>query len=477
MKWRSKSLLQLVLIGLLTVMAPLCMAIFYTLQTLAIVAQESVTLSEAVVSVTRITQVVQSGLLDLERRARQYSTLEDESLLTLFRQERRRLLIQLDDLERQNSLEIPANSPVQQTRQRLTDILMSLPEEGAKLRRSVDRFARLSAANTRFQQASQAYVDQRLVAYRDNAEAIGKSLTLLVSALVLLTVALSVIFIRWIGRPIRQLESAINQLGRRGQNRVIRISGPREMQALAKQLEGLRERLNAAESRKQQFLMNMSHELKTPLASMREGADLLADGIAGPVDKRQREIIEILQANSHELQRLIENLLDYNRAEHSPGRGVLGPVSLRHLCDELLHSYNISIRRKRLAVYLKLPEAHWICDASRLRTVIDNLLSNAVNYTPSDGRVAVCCHLQEQHMVFEVANTGRPIPESERSQLFDPFFRGSNHRTGPVKGSGIGLNVARDCVQDMGGSLELVDSQDYTICFRMTLPRMEPVIV
>lgn len=474
MIWRPRSILQLVLLGLVAVVAPLCVGIFYTLQTLGALAQESALLSEAVVSVTRVTQVLQSDLLDLERRARQYLTLEDESLLALFRDERARLLSQVEDMARVRSLSEVPDPALERAREAVASALRALPGEGDDLAGQMGAFGDLFRANERFQQLSQAYVDRRLAGYRAHADDIRRSLLWLVSALALLTVFLSLVFIYWVSRPIRQLEAEIRQLGQSGPGRAISISGPREMQALAGQLEWLRGRLNEVDSRKQQFLMHMSHELKTPLASLREGVELLADGVAGQLAPRQREITEILQENSRELQRLIENLLDYNRAAH---RNDLQSevVELQGLCQDLLQMHSISARRKRLDISLDVPTGALTTDPAKLRTVIDNLLSNAVHYAPPAGRVLLRCRRDGPSLMLEVANTGEVIPASEQGQIFQPFYQGSASRSGPIKGSGIGLSVARECARDLGGTLELVDCKGFAACFRMVLPRVGQV--
>ena len=465
----SRSILQLVLLGLLAVLAPLCIAIFYTLQTLGTLAEQGVAVSESVVSVTRVTQALQSDLLDLERRARQYITLEDEDLLALFVQERTRVLEQLEAMRQLPGLQEVPDPALERGRRELALTLAALPTEGTALDQSLAGFEVLAQANERLQRLSQNYVDQRLAGNRQHAEDIRNSLLLMVSTLVLLTVALSLVFIYWMSRPIRQLESEIRRLGDSGPGRAIAISGPREVQTLARQLEWLRSRLNEVESRKQQFLMHMSHELKTPLASLREGADLLAEGVAGKLAPPQREITDILQERSRELQRLIENLLDYNQVTHQPDLQTES-IDLPALCSELRQVHTVSARRKQLDVKLDVSAAQCQTDPAKLRTVIDNLLSNAVNYTPGGGEVVLKCWSDGPVIQLEVANSGVPIPEPERQQIFQPFYQGSASRSGPIKGSGIGLSVARECARDLGGTLELVPCEEFATCFRLTVP-------
>ena len=125
-------------------------------------------------------------------------------------------------------------------------------------------------------------VDGELATQLLAADATRTRMILIASALALLTVPLALLFTYWINQPIRQLEQVIRQLGSARAEGPIRIQGPREMQVLGRQLSWLRDQLAELDAQKQQFLRHISHELKTPLASLCEGADLLAEGVVGP---------------------------------------------------------------------------------------------------------------------------------------------------------------------------------------------------
>jgi len=101
---------------------------------------------------------------------------------------------------------------------------------------------------------------------------------------------------------------------------------------------------------------------------------------------------------------------------------------------------------------------------------MDNLYSNAVHYGAESGNIYIHSYLAGSRLRIEVSNTGTPIPEAERSMIFEPFFQGSHQRKGAVKGSGLGLSIARDCVRRMQGELHLVDVDHADVCFRIELP-------
>lgn len=473
MLWRPRSILQLMLLGLFTVVAPLCVAIFYTVETLDELARQNQSVNQQTISLTRSSQLFKSSLLELERRARQYVALGDNDLLALFVHEREQLLITLRQIDTTLSdIHSDASSSMLSTRQQLYDTLQKLPESGRDIASSLTLFDQLGGDSAAFQRLVQDYVDQQLDELSRHADNIRQSLLLMVALLAVLTFAFSLLLIYWINTPIKQIERQIRQLGSGDMSQKICISGPAEVQLLGRQLEWLRTRLNELEKQKLQFLRHMSHELKTPLASLREGADLLAEGVAGELQEKQQEVVDIIQANSRELQRLIENLLDYNQMIHSQ-RLHRKPLSLQSLWQELIAAHQMTIGRKKLQISVDGKINQWPVDEKKFRAVLDNLMSNAVNYTPAQGRINIHWRVEQGTLMMDVANSGDVIPEVEKDKIFDPFYQGANSRHGPIKGSGIGLSVARECMQAHGGSLSLVKHPSLAVCFRLQCPGME----
>ncbi len=474
MRWRPRSILQLILLGFLTVVAPLSAAVVLTVQTLVEQAVDNARLNERTVTLTRSTQQLQSDLLDLERRTRQYATLGDASLLRL-------VLEGLDDLQATLATigeRLDAGGAVVAARlgDQLRDLqheLTLVPGDAARLETALALFDPISREAQAAGRSSRLQVDAELAAQLLAADATRTRMILIACALALLTVPLALLFTYLINQPIRQLEQVIRQLGSARAGGAIRIQGPREMQLLGRQLSWLRDQLAELDAQKQQFLRHISHELKTPLASLCEGADLLAEGVVGPaLNPAQREIVSIVQQNSKELQRLIENLLDYNQLLH---RADVRPceVALAPLVGEIVDSHRLGLKRHGLAPVLRDEQAHWVLDAGKLRAALDNLVSNAANYASQDSEVLIHWRGHRDMLEIDVANHGSLIPADETERIFEPFFQGSTGRRGAIKGSGIGLSVARECIESQGGSLRLMQRKPYSTCFRITLPRLE----
>jgi two-component system sensor histidine kinase GlrK len=311
-------------------------------------------------------------------------------------------------------------------------------------------------------------VDQLLEQNTAEADSLIDALVFQLSLLAFATLALLLLFAYWINKPIKDLTQEIHQLGTEGLSHAIEISGPQELQALGSKLEWLRQQLHETEQQKQQFLRHISHELKTPLSSLREGADLLAEHVTGRLSQQQQEIVEIVRQNGIELQRLIENLIDYNQLPNQ--ELTFEEIDLEALWQELLRSYGISIDKKALQLALHGDVNTWVADRYKLKTTLDNLLSNAINYTPEGGRIDIVWRAEDATLVIDVANSGEPIPTEDAERVFEPFFQSASRRTGPIKGSGIGLSVARECIEVQGGSLSLASHDTLPICFRLICP-------
>src|SRR5207344_925316 len=142
-------------------------------------------------------------------------------------------------------------------------------------------------------------------------------------------------------RPIAAIDNAIRQLGAADFSRPIAVRGPEDLRYLGRRLDWLRRRLEEFETQKNRFLRHLSHELKTPLTALREGAELLNDQVAGPLAPPQRQVVAIMRDNGIKLQRLIEDLLDYQRALHAAASLLPRAVELDALVAEVVRPHQL----------------------------------------------------------------------------------------------------------------------------------------
>jgi two-component system sensor histidine kinase GlrK len=236
----------------------------------------------------------------------------------------------------------------------------------------------------------------------------------------------------------------------------------------------MRQRLADLEQQKNRFLRHMSHELKTPLTALREGAELLSDEIVGALTPEQREIAEILRHNSIELQKLIEDLLSYGASQSHKPTLELAPVELRRVVNRVLDDQKLALRGKGLKLDVALQEIRLSADFEKLRVMLDNLVSNAIKFSPVGGAVSVSAIEVENAVEIEVADQGPGIAPEERKLVFEPFYRGQYAADALVKGTGIGLSVVREYAQMHGGSAEIVDDGPGAR-IRVRLPLSPPI--
>lgn len=469
----------MVVLGFFCALMPLCVAIFFTIQTLGELSEQNRTVARLVVDITRLGEEIQRDTLELERRARQYLALADADLAVLF--ERERMSLQ-QDLEKLLLLQsgMPGESPditglltllarLNMSGDQVPDqvFLAGLIEENRD--RMEHAFTLITERSMAIDKWLEASVEQLLDTNSEDAAALRDYLIAQLSLLAAATLALLIFFSYRINKPLDKLAREIQQLGTRGLGQRIEIDGPMELRELGSKLEWLRQRLNESEEDKQKFLRHISHELKTPLASLREGTDLLAEHVPGRLSHQQQEIVDIVRLNGIELQRLIENLVDINRMPQQESQ--VDEINLQELWDDLISHYRISLDNKNLQLRVTNSVQNWRADRYKLRIALDNLLSNAVNYTPEGGVIDVVWYAKDATLVMDVANTGVAIPAEDSERVFEPFYQSVAQRTGPIKGSGIGLSVARECMESQGGQLYLATHPDMPVCFRLISPK------
>ncbi|CDH06039.1 putative sensory kinase in regulatory system [Xenorhabdus bovienii str. oregonense] len=468
-KWRlfPRSLRQLVLMAFWLVLLPLLVLAYQAYQSLDQLSTQAAEINRTTLADARRSEAMIGVALEMERSYRQYCVLGDVRLEKLYQRQYRQYLNMLG-----NQMMMLANKEYTQRFNQLLSGLAKIscsngmPEPAAN-----KRLEQFSTANNLLVQETRNIIfirgEQLQKDIADKGQLFGwQSLILFLLSAFLIT-----LFTRMIIGPVKRIESMINRLGA-GQtldNQIESFQGPRELRSLAQRIIWLSERLSWLESQRHEFLRHISHELKTPLASMREGTELLADEIAGPLTADQKEVVSILDSSSKHLQQLIEQLLEYNRklADSSVEHQI---VSLKEIVDSVVLSHQLPARAKNINTEIQLDTSFCWAEPKLLMRVIDNLYSNAVHYGAESGNIWISSRQTGKNIQIDIANTGTPIPELEKSMIFEPFYQGKLQRKGAVKGSGLGLSIAQDCIKQMGGELHLIEPEFADVCFRIELP-------
>ena len=469
---RPKSLSGLLLIGFALVAIPLLVAVVNATVQMRRLTQQSEALVRHGVEATRHTQELFQRATALERTARLYQVLGDEKLKDVFKQHRDSFEASLVALERvkPEALTRLLTGSIRGDGGRLAEVIEGSRGPSPALAHAIDEFTHVHDTLATLGDKTSADINARLEALQVSAVDTQRRLFWQAAALVPGTALIVLVFVSLLARPIRQIDQAISELGRGTFSRPVVVQGPTDLERLGRQLEWLRARLLELAQEKNRFLRHMSHELKTPLANIREGTELLMEGAVGPLDPNQREVTNILRENSIKLQRLIENLLSFSAWQAKAVGLELSQFSLRHLVRSVVSAQQLTLVANRVKLDIKVQDIEVTADRGKLRLILDNLLSNAVKFTPREGTIFIHALTYKDHLILDVADTGPGIPKDERAQVFEAFYTGKTEQAGKVKGTGIGLSVVTEFVQAHGGTIELVDGVHPGAHFRIRLP-------
>jgi two-component system sensor histidine kinase GlrK len=228
---------------------------------------------------------------------------------------------------------------------------------------------------------------------------------------------------------------------------------------VSQQLEWLRLRLTELDADKARFLRHVSHELKTPLAALREGVSLLEDGVTGPLNPAQLEVAQILQQNTVSLQGQIEALLRFNAAAFEARELRRERTELLPLIEEQIEAQRLQWQSHGLRVRAEGEPIAITVDRTKLGTAIANLLSNAIRFSVTGGVITLAVSGTPEAVYIDVNDAGPGIAEGDRDRIFEPFFRGERQPEHTVKGTGIGLSIVQEYIAAHGGRItcSLVD--------------------
>ena len=342
------------------------------------------------------------------------------------------------------------------------------------LRRLTPVFARLHRLNEMLTEHSQQAMDRRSDAVLAELEQQRRLISALVLGAIALAGLLALGFGHWLLRPLAHVEAAIGRLGDNRFDEPVVVRGPADLRRLGRQLEWLRQRLATLESDKTRFVRHISHELKTPMASIREGAALLRDGVAGPLTADQTEIVRILGDNSAALQRQIEDLLRYQTLASDSQQLQRRPADLQALLARVVDDQRLLWQARGLRVRVDAEPCTARVDAEKLGVVLANLLANALRFSPPGGVVKLALGQGDGKVCIDCIDAGPGVAAEDVERIFDPFYQGRNQAPGARRGSGIGLSIVREIVQAHGGSCRLLPS-DRGAHFRIELPHATTV--
>src|SRR6202047_3732951 len=479
MHWaRPKSLSGLMLLGLALIAVPLLVAVVTAALQIRALADTGQKIGVEGAQAARASQELFSEISSLERTARLYDVLSDPNLLESYRRQDTRLSATRTQLERHEQARATRKTLQElgelQRNIGLSVMSMQAGKGTANAQGMSRRFTELGALADQVAAQSNAQIDTEVAALEAQTEQARRRLLWQAALLVPLTIVAIIVLTVAVGRPLRQLDRAISELGEGTFSNQIAVAGPHDLERLGGQLEWLRQRLLDLAHERNRFLRHMSHELKTPLANIREGTELLMDGAVGELDSNQREVAGILRENGIKLQRMIENLLSFSAWQTSSVGLEATEFRLRPLVKQVLENQQLTLLSQRVRLDVRVDDLTLVADRGKIRLILENLVSNAVKYSPKGGTIHLRARATGAQVVLDVADNGPGIPPEERGHAFGGFYTGRAARTTAVKGTGIGLSVVLEFVAAHGGTVQIVDGEFSGAHFRITMPIRVP---
>jgi signal transduction histidine kinase len=290
----------------------------------------------------------------------------------------------------------------------------------------------------------------------------------LAAALGLALVATAMIALR-ITRSLRRLSAATSAVASGSFREPIPVAGRDEVAVLAASFNTMAERLRQHDEMKEEFFATLSHELRSPITSVREAAHLIADGVPGPLTPKQRRLVDIIRRSTDRLLRLVNQILDISRLRAGLLPLERAPVDLDWLAAQAVEELRpqaqeagVTLERERLGARFTV-----VGDEDRLLQVLVNLLANAVRFTPAGGRVTVRVVDLDPECEIQVEDTGVGIPAAELPHVFESYRQAHLGKGG----TGLGLAIVRGLVQAHGGCVTVESQPGKGSRFTVMLPR------
>jgi two-component system, NtrC family, sensor histidine kinase GlrK len=434
-----RSFLKFILLGFLLVSLPLLYALVELIVSLDRLGTQSQQAVLQAAQAGRASRQLYEQAITLERIVRQHLILEDPQLVEDYgrlRQDFRQTSQQLQQLPLDRE-QLAQLEKLTDGESRLYLLLRSSQRPPGASKTLADGYADLAEGAQAMLTAASRLTEREIGRLQETADEGRKTWGYLALAAGLIALVLAIVFAMLIARPIRQLDVAIRRMGTADFTHAVEVNGPQDMRYLGQRLEWLRTRLHELETQQTRFLRHVSHE----------------------------------RENTLNLQKLIEDLLNYHQTRAIEPQ-TLGPVPLAEVVRRVVREHKLAALSRVITFDMKLKPAILVGDGEKIRAIVDNLVSNAVKYSPRSGLIVIRLAVDGEAAVLDVIDQGPGIDPADRPHIFESFYQGAPAPDGRIKGSGLGLAIAREYALAHGGRIELLDRSDGKrgAHFRLSLP-------
>jgi two-component system sensor histidine kinase GlrK len=474
------SINKLTLIGFTFVAMPLVMALLFGANKVSQLAKQSTTAIYHVAQLTQLNSKLDDTIAKIERYASQYIVLKDDELHRAFTRQQQALthiIIRTSTKQQDEKLKVLLES-LQDESKRIGILMLSDSVMSLSLEQVQSEFKSLHEISSKLEKRSNFVVNQQVQDIHLTTESISNNI-LERLYIIPITLLIAGIFIILITKPLKRLTDKIKLFEQGSFEQEINLHGPAEIREIADALENMRQRLHALELQKSSFIRHISHELKTPLAAIREGTELIYDNSVGPLNSEQQEICDIIRSSVNRLQRLIEDLLDFNIVLDSTSLHCLEKISLSALINDVCDVRKLDIKSKNLTLKSNNSPLYIHSNSKQLSVILDNVLSNAIKYSPIGGCITITYSNSKECLTMNIIDEGPGIPLSLSNKVFDAFYQGAAPTNSQIKGSGLGLTIVKELLLRLNGDIKITPAEKLSAstkkgaCITITLPNTQ----
>ena len=295
---------------------------------------------------------------------------------------------------------------------------------------------------------------------------------MMTGAFLIFGIVISLLINRSITRPLSILEKKTKDIGKGNFKEDLNISSPPELAGLAGAFNLMCNKLNELDKMKSDFFSSVTHELRTPLSTIKMGTVLLKEGVEGPLTEGQRGLLKVLEKETHLLIGLVNSLLDLSKMEAGMMAFQLEPKNIAPLIDQTIEEMGPLVEAKNINVEVSVTEGLPIIkiDSERILQALRNIIGNAVKFTPEKGRVRVSARRAHHGVEVSVADTGPGIPAGNLITIFEKFQQAIPEGSRPVNGTGLGLAIAKQIITHHGGKIWAESELGHGSTFIFVLP-------
>jgi signal transduction histidine kinase len=286
----------------------------------------------------------------------------------------------------------------------------------------------------------------------------------------LVAVALSFLVARRITAPVRALTSAAGRMARGDLTQRVKVTSSDEIGELGNAFNTMASSLARTDQLRRNLVADVAHELRTPLTSVLGSLEAMRDGITEPTP----EFLASAYEEGLLLKRLVNDLQELSLAEAGQFHLDRQPVALLGIVEGAAHALAEQAQAKEIAIGIAVPSDLIVdVDSERIGQILRNLMTNAIAFTPAQGRIEISAHPSDDWVQVSVTDTGVGIAAEDLPFVFERFYRADKSRTRTTGGAGLGLAIAKQWVEVHGGKIQVASAPGQGTTFSFTLPRVK----